>query len=75
MPLLMKPRNAQRWSREDRTQLRAHLRQIFALTPFMLAFLLPGGSLTLPLLAWWLDRRRVRRRGDAPGTVADRQTR
>lgn len=74
MPLLMKPRNGQRWTQEDRAQLRAHLRQIFALTPFMLAVLLPGGSLTLPLLAWWLDRRRVRRRGDAPGTVADRQT-
>jgi len=61
MPLLMKPRNGQRWSQEDRAQIRAHFRRIFELSPFMLALLLPGGSLTLPLLAWWLDRRRTRR--------------
>jgi len=61
MPLLMKPRNGQRWSQEDRAQIRAHFRRIFELSPFMLAMLLPGGSLTLPLLAWWLDRRRTRR--------------
>jgi len=61
MPLLMKPRNGQRWSQEDRAQIRAHIRRIFELSPFMLALLLPGGSLTLPLLAWWLDRRRTRR--------------
>lgn len=61
MPLLMKPRNGQRWSQEDRAQIRTHFQRIFELSPFMLAMLLPGGSLTLPLLAWWLDRRRTRR--------------
>ena len=74
MPLLMKPRNGQRWTPEDRAQIRAHLRRIFTLGPLLLVFLLPGSSLTLLLLAWWLDRRRIRRQGDAPGTVTDRET-
>ena len=73
MPLLMKPRNGQPWTREDRAQLRAHLRRIFTLSPFLLIFLLPGSFLALLFLAWWLDRRRTRRQGDYPGTVADRQ--
>jgi hypothetical protein len=30
---------------------------------------LPGAPLTLPLLAWWLDRRRQHRRGGPPNTV------
>ncbi|MGH7205390.1 MAG: hypothetical protein ACREI2_04195 [Nitrospiraceae bacterium] len=64
MPLLMKPRNGQRWTQEDRAQIRAHLRRIFALSPFLLALLLPGSFLTLLLLAWWLDRRRTRRRAN-----------
>ena len=74
MPLLMKPRNGQRWTPEDRAQIRAHLRQILALSPFLLVFLVPGSSLGFFLLAWWLDRRRVRRRDDASGTVADRES-
>ncbi len=64
MPLLMKPRNGQRWSQEDRAQIRAHLRRIFALSPLLLVLLLPGSFLTLLLLAWWLDRRRTRRRAN-----------
>lgn len=58
MPLLMKPRNKQRWTREERTELRAHFRRLSDLSPYLVLVVLPGAPLTLPLLAWWLDRRR-----------------
>lgn len=61
MPLLMKPRNGQRWTREDKVQIRCHLRQVFVLSPYLVALVLPGAPLTLPILAWWLDRRRANR--------------
>ena len=64
MPLLMKPRNGQRWTQEDRAQLRAHLRRIFALSPLLLVLVIPGSFLALLFLSWWLDRRRTRRRVD-----------
>ena len=64
MPLLMKPRNGQRWTQEDRAQLRAHLRRIFALSPLLLVLVIPGSFLALLFLAWWLDRRRMRRRAN-----------
>ena len=64
MPLLMKPRNGQRWTQEDRAQLRAHLRRILTLSPLLVVLLIPGSFLTLLFLAWWLDRRRTRRRVD-----------
>ncbi len=60
MPLLMKPRNKQRWTPEDRAELRVHLRRISALSPYLLVLALPGSFLMLPALAWWLDRRRTR---------------
>ena len=64
MPLLMKPRNGQQWTQEDRAQLRAHLRRIFALSPLLLVMVIPGSFLALLFLAWWLDRRRMRRRAN-----------
>ncbi|TLY29704.1 MAG: hypothetical protein E6K63_04185 [Nitrospirae bacterium] len=64
MPLLMKPRNGQRWTQEDRAQLRAHLRRIFSLSPLLLVLVIPGSFLALLFLSWWLDRRRTRRRVD-----------
>jgi len=70
MPLLMKPRNNQRWTREDRAELRAHLRRLSDISPYLIVLALPGSFLMLPLLAWWLDRRRNRQRPpalDAPG--------
>ncbi len=66
MPLLMKPRNGQRWTRDDRVAIRAHLRRLASTGPYLIALLLPAAPLTLPLLAWWLDRRRIRRQGNAP---------
>lgn len=58
MPLLMKPRNKQKWTAEDRAELKQHLQCISRLSPYLAVIALPGSFLLLPLLAWWLDRRR-----------------
>lgn len=67
MPLLMKPRNKQRWTREDRAELRVHLQRLSDISPYLIVLALPGSFLMLPLLAWWLDRRRNRQRPPALG--------
>jgi hypothetical protein len=69
MPLLMKPRNKQRWTREDRAELRAHFRRLSELSPYLVVVVLPGAPLTLPLMAWWLDRRRQNRKDDRRDAV------
>ncbi|MBL8384083.1 MAG: hypothetical protein JNM90_13450 [Burkholderiales bacterium] len=61
LPLLMKQRNGNPWTSEDKAELRAHLRRLQSLFPYLLLVALPGSFLALPLLAWWLDRRRQRR--------------
>jgi hypothetical protein len=61
MPLLMKQRNGYRWTETDRRKIRAQLRKLAGLSPYLVLFVSPGGFLALPLLAWWLDRRRQRR--------------
>jgi hypothetical protein len=68
MPLLMKRRNGQRWIPEELVELRAHLRRLSHLSPYLVVVVLPGAPVMLPLLAWWLDRRQVRR--GAKGTAA-----
>ena len=68
MPLIMKPRNKQQWSREDKVQLAIHLKRLSTLSPYLAVLLMPGGLLVLPALAWWLDRRRLRDRAPAAGT-------
>lgn len=74
MPLLMKPRNKQRWSTEDKAELRDHLRRLSHISPYIAIMILPGSIFMLPILAWWLDRRRKgapeqrnKFKGDAPG--------
>lgn len=61
MPLLMKHRNGDRWSRDERRQLRQQLQALADLSPYLFVMVLPGSVLILPALAWWLDRRRQRR--------------
>lgn len=61
MPLLMKPRNHQKWSDQDKHELMEYLYRLSHLSPYIAVFLLPGGLAMLPVLAWWLDRRRGRR--------------
>ena len=72
LPLLMKPRNRQRWTPEDRAELRAHLRRLSNVSPYLAVLALPGSFLMLPALAWWLDRRR-KRQGSGPGVPDLRQ--
>ena len=61
MPLLMRHRNGETWTSEDRVKLIQEFRALAGLSPYLVPILLPGGILILPLLAWWLDRRRADR--------------
>lgn len=58
MPLLMKHRNGGRWSTEERVILLRDLQALSNLSPYLIPLLMPGGVFMLPVLAWWLDRRR-----------------
>ena len=58
IPILMKHRNGERWSKEERESLLRDLRALSHLSPYLIPALMPGGVLMLPLLAWWIDRRR-----------------
>ena len=43
-------------------EIRAHLKRLSKLSPYLVVIVMPGGFAVLPLLAWWLDRRRNRDR-------------
>jgi hypothetical protein len=62
MPLLMKQRNGQRWTAAERRELMDDLRALSQISPYLVALAVPGSVLMLPILAWWLDRRRRGRR-------------
>ena len=74
MPLLMKPRNGRSWSADERAEIRRHLKRLAGLSPYLFALALPAAPLTLPLLAWWLDRRRTRRGADRPESPPSAQS-
>ena len=61
MPLLMKARNGEGWTLAEKEELLGHLRRMAHLSPYLIGLLLPGSVLLLPIYAWWLDRRRLRR--------------
>ena len=61
MPLLMKRRNGQNWSAAERAQLTAQLRAMAAVSPYLVVMVMPGSFAFLPVVAWWLDRRRLHR--------------
>ena len=71
MPLLMKPRNRQKWTREDRRELALHMKRMAQLSPYIAVIVLPGGFAMLPVLAWWLDRRRGRGTRPPPSGVRE----
>ena len=70
MPLLMKPRNKQRWTVEDKAELRVHLRRLSNISPYLVVLASPGSFIMLPALAWWLDRRRNRKQPGTPSPAA-----
>lgn len=65
MPLLMKQRNGYQWTNDDRQHIREHLRNLVKISPYIILFVAPGGLFLLPIMAWWLDRRRLKRNADA----------
>jgi hypothetical protein len=71
MQLLMKQRNGYHWTDLDRKRIGVQLRKLAALSPYLILFLSPGGFFALPVLAWWLDRRRLKRAADARQSMAD----
>ena len=62
MPLLIKPRNKQRWTSEERAGPGVLLRRLSNISPYLIVLALPGSFLMLPALGWWLNRRRNQRR-------------
>jgi hypothetical protein len=65
MPILMRRRNKQQWTPEELAEIRAHLTRLSKLSPYLVIIVMPGGFAVLPVLAWWLDRRRNRHRAGA----------
>jgi len=62
MKLLMKPRNTGAgWTKQEKAQLRKHLKRLSFYVPVLIIFLAPFGSLLIPVLAEILDRRKNRR--------------
>jgi hypothetical protein len=74
MALLMKPRNGERWSAEDRAQLKVQLRGLGVISLYLMILVIPFTTVTLPLLAWWLDRRRWRRTSVPDENSLDKDT-
>ena len=76
MQLFMKTRNTdETWTREEKTEIKTHLKNIAKIIPAVAIFSLPGGSLLLPILAEALDRRKTRRplKKEDPGGTFDRK--
>jgi hypothetical protein len=63
MRLMMKVRNTdEKWTKEERKEIKSHLKNISKMVPVIIIFLLPGGTVLLPILAEVIDRRKMRRR-------------
>lgn len=61
--LLMKRRNTgAKWTKEEITRLKSHLKHLSLYAPALIVFILPFGSFFLPVLAEILDRREQSRK-------------
>jgi hypothetical protein len=66
MQLLMKQRNTGvPWTREEKKQIKQHLKTMAAAVPLLIIFLPPGGGILLPILVDLLDRRKNARELEA----------
>lgn len=68
VPLLMKQRNGEKWTQQERAELVRMLRSASAVSPYLLLMALPGSTLLLPFLAWHLDARRKKKRAQRPAS-------
>jgi hypothetical protein len=66
IPLLMKPRNNQQWTPQDKRDLILNLKSLSHISGYIAILIVPGGCALLPVMAWWLDRRRERRGVSSP---------
>jgi hypothetical protein len=76
MQLLMKTRNTdEKWTWEEKKEIKSHLRNIAKIIPAVAIFSLPGGSFLLAILAESLDRRKTRRllKKEDQGGASDRK--
>jgi hypothetical protein len=63
MMLLMKHRNTGNdWTAEEISQIKSHLKHLALYVPVLIVFVLPFGSLLIPVLAEIMDRREEIRR-------------
>lgn len=60
--LFFRQRNTDlKWTKEEKQQIKNYLKRLSLYVPILIIFILPGGSLMLPILAEILDRRKMRR--------------
>lgn len=57
----MRQRNGIGWTNKERKELRQQLEALAHISPYVAVMILPGSFAVIPILAWWLDRRRGRR--------------
>jgi hypothetical protein len=58
MPSLTMLRNYQKWTSDDKRELRFHLKRLSRVSAYIALVVLPGGFVLMPVMAWWLNRRR-----------------
>ena len=61
LPTLMKIRSGSTLDSTETELVRSALLSLRSLCPYLIVLALPGSVLLLPVLAYWLDRRRQRR--------------